>query len=126
MQRIKVDDEVVIIAGKDKGKQGRVLRVDREHDRVLVEGVNMAVRHKKSNPQNPSEGGRVTGEAMLHLSNVMPWSEKDGKGVRVRISDDEGKRERVSVPSGAPVGTAGARAAQAKKKAKKSDEDDAK
>lgn len=102
-QRIKRNDIVVVIAGKDKGKRGRVVSMSRDADRIIVEGVNMVTRHLRRNPQNPSEGGRVEREAPIHISNVMPYSEDDGKGVRVRAGEDNGKKVRVSVASGKPL-----------------------
>jgi len=68
--RIKKDDQVVVIAGKDKGTKGRVKQVLREVDRVLVEGVNMVKRHTKPTPKNP-QGGIIEREQPIHLSNVM-------------------------------------------------------
>lgn len=100
-QRIKTGDIVVVIAGKDKGKRGRVVSMSRDADRVVVEGVNKVIKHLKRNPQNPSAGGRVEREAALHISNVMPWSDKDGKGVRVRSGVEKGKKVRISAKSGA-------------------------
>ncbi|MCB9831887.1 MAG: 50S ribosomal protein L24 [Planctomycetes bacterium] len=99
-QRIKRGDIVVVIAGKDKGKRGRVVSVGRDAERIVVEGVNKVVRHLKRNPNNPSEGGRVEREAPIHISNVMPWSDKDQKGVRVRSGVDKGKKVRISAASG--------------------------
>lgn len=114
-RRIKKDDEVVVIAGKDKGKRGRVLAVQYEKDRAVVEGVNMKTRHLRRNPQNPAEGGRVENEASIHLSNLMPWSDSDNKGVRVGFEDNkEGKKHRVSRASGAPIGTETATSAKKK------------
>jgi len=116
--RIKRDDVVVITAGKDKGQQGRVLKVLVDEDRVLVEGINKVTHHKKANPQNPSEGGRVVREAPIHMSNVMPWSEKDKKGVRVRFQEENGKLARFSAASGAKI-TASAPAVTDEKASKK-------
>ncbi len=117
--RIKKDDIVIVIAGKDKGRQGRVLQVMPEADRVVVQGVNIQVRHLKQNPQDPSQGGRKEREAPIHISNVMPWSDKDGKGVRVRAGEAKGKKVRVSAASGARI-VAHAPAADAKPAKKKS------
>jgi large subunit ribosomal protein L24 len=68
--RIHKDDIVVVLAGKDKGKIGRVLKILRKNDRVLVEKVNMAVRHTKPNPQLQQPGGRIEKEMPIHVSNV--------------------------------------------------------
>ena len=67
--KIKRGDKVVIIAGKDKGKEGKVLLVDQKKDRAIVEGANMVKRHKKRNQQNPT-GGIIPTEAPLHISNI--------------------------------------------------------
>ena len=105
--RIKVGDHVVVIAGKDKGKQGRVLKLDRAKDRVMVEGCGIVTKHRRNNPQQPQNSGRVQTEGMIHMSNVMPWSDKDGKGVRVKtVVAKDGKRDRASVASGAGTSSA--------------------
>jgi large subunit ribosomal protein L24 len=118
-RRIRTDDLVVVIAGKDKGKQGRVLRVMHENNRAVVEGVNMQTKHLRNNPQNPAAGGRVQREAAIHISNLMPWSEEDGKGVRIGFEfDKDGKKLRVCRPSGKPLNTG----APAKPEAAKKDE----
>ena len=69
--RIHKDDVVMVIGGKDKGKVGRVLKILRKHDRVLVEKVNMAIRHMRPNPQLQQPGGRIEKEMPVHVSNVM-------------------------------------------------------
>jgi large subunit ribosomal protein L24 len=86
-QRVKKDDIVVVIAGRDKGRQGRVLRVISETERVVVEGINVMKRHMRPTPQSP-EGGIVEKEMPIHLSNVMPWDSKAEKPTRVRFKDD--------------------------------------
>ena len=97
--RIKKDDQVVIIAGKDKGQKGRVMRVIREMDRVLVEGINKVKRHTKPTPKNP-QGGIIEREQPIHLSNVMPLDTKDDKPTRVKMgTDKDGKKVRQSVRS---------------------------
>lgn len=97
--RIKKDDEVVVITGKDKGTRGRVVRVFHEEGRVVVEGVNVVTRHSKPTPKNPT-GGIVKREAPIALSNVMLWDEKAQKGSRVRAGQDGDKKVRVLVKSG--------------------------
>lgn len=100
--RIKKDDRVVVISGAHKGAQGKVLRVDREKDRVYVEGVNMIYRHLRRSQQNP-QGGRVQKEGPIHLSNVQPIDPSTGKGTRVRfpvVRGADGKvksKQRVAV-----------------------------
>lgn len=78
---IKTGDLVEVIAGRDKSKTGRVIRVDRERQRVYVDGVNQVVRNQK--PSMMSEGGRVTKTASIHVSNVRLYSEEDSRGYRV-------------------------------------------
>jgi large subunit ribosomal protein L24 len=98
--RIKKDDLVVVIAGKDKGSKGRVLRVLSEVDRVLVEGVNKIKRHTKPTPKAP-QGGIIEREAPVHASNVMLWDEKANAPSRVKAgTDKDGKKIRVLVKSG--------------------------
>ncbi len=81
MRKIKRGDEVVVITGKDRGKRGKVLRV--VGDRVIVEGVNIVKKHQKPNPVLGIEGGIVEREAPIHISNVMLFNPKTGRGDRV-------------------------------------------
>ncbi len=98
--RIKKGDLVVVIAGGDKGAQGRILRV-MDDDRVIVEGVNRVKRHTRPTPKN-QQGGRIEKEAPIHISNVMPLDTKSNKPTRVRIGKDkDGHKVRVAVKSGA-------------------------
>ncbi|HPF14235.1 MAG: 50S ribosomal protein L24 [Planctomycetes bacterium] len=83
---VKRGDQVIIIAGNDKGRTGQVTQVDVERGRVVVEGINMRVRHKKPTQQNP-QGERVELEASLHASNVMLLDAKTGKGTRKRPTE---------------------------------------
>lgn len=101
--RIKANDQVMVITGKYKGKVGKVLHVDRDKNRVVVEGVNIQTRHKKARgPQNP--GGLVKSEGSIHISNVMLYDEKNKKPSRVGIKTlDNGKRVRVLKSSGAQL-----------------------
>ena len=98
--KIRKGDTVMVIAGDDKGKTGRVLSVDETKRRVIVERVNFVKRHTKARSQT-QQGGILEKEAPIHLSNVMLYDPKAGKGVRVgvRFSKD-GKRERVSRATG--------------------------
>ena len=82
--RIRKDDMVIVIAGDHKGARGKVLRILREKDRVVVEGVNMVYRHVRKSQRNP-QGGRIQKEAPLHLSNVMPIDPKTDRPARVRF-----------------------------------------
>ena len=80
--RIRKDDTVIVIAGKDKGRTGKVIKVMPKEDRVVVEGVNMAKRHTKPDIAHP-QGGVIAREASLHLSNVALRDPKTGKPTRV-------------------------------------------
>ena len=100
--KIKKGDNVEVKSGKDAGKKGRVLRVDRDRDRGVVEGVNMIKRHTRPNPQKKIQGGIVEREAAIHVSNVMVVSPDSGRPTRVgyKILDD-GRKVRVSKVDGA-------------------------
>ena len=94
MRRIKKGDEVIVIAGKDKGKRGNVLRV-LENDRLIVENVNIIKRHTRANPQAGVSGGILEKEASIHASNVMLFNAQAGKGDRVGIRTlDDGRKVR--------------------------------
>jgi large subunit ribosomal protein L24 len=99
--RIRTDDEVVVISGKDRGKRGKVLRVDPKSDRVFVEGLNMVKRHQRPSQTTGQGGGVIEKEAPIHVSNVMLIDPKDGKPTRVAIEISDGKRLRVARRSGA-------------------------
>ncbi len=100
MNKIRKGDEVVVIAGKDKGRRGTVLQVFKDA-RVLVEGVNVAKKHQKGNPNAGVPGGIVEREMPLDISNVQVFNPKSKKGDRVsfRVTDD-GSKERVFRSSG--------------------------
>tara|TARA_R110000782_G_scaffold202101_2_gene290729 strand:+ start:2677 stop:2997 length:321 start_codon:yes stop_codon:yes gene_type:complete len=83
MARIKKGDEVVVIAGKDKGKRGVVLSVVNELDKIFVENVNMIKKHTKGNPMQGTPGGIVEKEAAIHISNVAVWNPVTNKGDRI-------------------------------------------
>ena len=91
MAKLKRDDEVVVIAGKDKGKRGTVRRV-LDSDRVIVSGVNMMKKHTKPNPQAGVTGGIVEQEAPIQASNLAVYNSKSGKGERVGYRVEEGKK----------------------------------
>lgn len=88
MLKIKRDDEVIVLAGKDKGKQGKVVKV--LDDKLLVSGINMVKRHTKPNPQAGVAGGIVEKEAPIHVSNVAIYNSNTQKADRVgfRVNDD--------------------------------------
>jgi len=102
MMKIRKGDNVEVKSGKDAGKRGRVLRVDRDRDRVVVEGVNMIKRHTRPNPQKKIQGGIVEREAAIHVSNVMVVSPDSDRPTRVgyKVLDD-GRKVRVSKVDGA-------------------------
>ena len=83
MRRIRRDDEVIVIAGKDKGRRGKIMRVVEEGERVIVAGVNMIKRHTKPNPARNVAGGIIEREAAIHVSNVMLFNPATQKGDRV-------------------------------------------
>ncbi len=103
--RIKTDDEVLVISGKDRGKKGKVLRVDPKKNKVFVEGLNIVKRHQRpqqaAGPQRPEQaGGVIEKEGPIHMSNVMLLDPKDGKPTRVGVEVQDGKRFRVARRSG--------------------------
>src|SRR5262245_9163278 len=97
--KIKKGDLVEVIAGKDKGKQGKVLELLVDKMRVRVEGVNRVKRHTKASQKNP-QGGIIEKEAPVHYSNVLLVDSKTGKGGRVKIVLKGDKRSRVFKKSG--------------------------
>jgi large subunit ribosomal protein L24 len=102
--RIRKDDQVVVITGKDKGKTGRVLRVDPADDRVYVEGLNIVKRHQRPTPGRPdSVAGVIEREGGIHISNVALLDPKDKKPTRVGIEIHEGRRFRVARRSGTRI-----------------------
>ncbi len=104
--RIRRGDTVVVISGDDQGKTGKVMRVLREDDRVLVEGVNLVKRHTRPTPRNPS-GGIIEREQPIAACKVMPVDPKTGKGTRVRFKSVENDRKvRVAAKSGDELPTA--------------------
>jgi large subunit ribosomal protein L24 len=100
--KIKKGDKVVVTTGRDKGKQGEVLRVLRAEERVLVQGVNMVKRHTA--PSQLSPGGIVEKEASLHISNVAHIDPKSNKPTRVGYKiDKDGRKTRVAKRSGESI-----------------------
>ncbi len=96
MLHIKKEDEVVVLAGKDRGKKGRVLRISAGGKRAVVENINMLKRHTRPNPQKNIQGGLVERESPIQLSNLMVICKECGKPTRVsyaRLSDGEKVRE---------------------------------
>ena len=106
--KIRQDDTVRIITGKDKGKTGRVLRVDPRKDKVYVEGANIVKRHMRPRTLRDTQraqelGGIVEMEGPIHLSNVMLVDPSSGEPTRVGIKRDGGKRVRVAKRSGKEI-----------------------
>ena len=97
---LKKGDNVMVIAGNNKGQSGRILMVDREKKRAIVEGVNLMSKHTKPNADNP-KGGVIKQEAAVHISNLM-LIDKSGKPTKVGKKKDEktGKTNRISKKSG--------------------------
>ncbi|MBL8542994.1 MAG: 50S ribosomal protein L24 [Hyphomonadaceae bacterium] len=101
--RIRKDDTVIVIAGKDKGRSGRVLKVLPKEERVVVEGLNLVKRHTAPNMANP-EGGVIAKEVSLHISNVALRDPKTGKATRVGFKvNDKGQKVRVAKGSGVEI-----------------------
>ena len=94
MQKIKRDDDVIVIAGKDKGKRGKVLKVG-DDARLLVSGVNIINRHTKPNPMAGAQGGIVEKEAPIHVSNVAIFNPETNKADRVGFKVEDGKKVRI-------------------------------
>jgi len=106
--RIKSGDEVIVVGGKDRGKRGKVLRVEPRKNRLYVEGLNMIKRHQKprqvAGAQRAEQvGGVIEREGPIHLSNVMLADPRDGKPTRLGIEIDDGKRYRVARRSGTRI-----------------------
>lgn len=105
MAKLRKGDTVIVIAGKDKGKQGTVLAV--KGDRIKVEGINIVTKHQKPNQLTGQEGGVIKQEAFLHISNVAIYNAQTQKADRItyKISED-GTKQRVYRSNGEVVATA--------------------
>jgi len=100
--KIKKGDMVEVIAGKDRGRRGKVLRVDPGRNRAVVEGVNFIKRHTRPNPSKNIQGGIVEREAPIHVSNLMVVSPESGRPTRVGYSIlEDGRKVRVAKVDGA-------------------------
>jgi large subunit ribosomal protein L24 len=97
--KIKKGDKVVVLSGKDKGKTGEVTQSLPKEQKVVVSGVNVAVRHRKASQTNP-QGGLERKEAPMHVSKVAIADPKDGKPTRVRFEERDGKKVRIAAKSG--------------------------
>jgi len=96
---VKTGDKVMVITGKDKGKTGVILASFPKKNRVLVEGVNIVKKHSKPSQMNP-QGGIISQEAPIHVSNVMPIDPKSGEPTRVGIKVENGNKVRYAKKSG--------------------------
>ena len=106
--RIKTGDQVIVVGGKDRGKKGKVLRVDPAKNRLYVEGLNIIKRHQKpqqvAGAQRAEQvGGVIEKEGPIHVSNVMLADPKDGKPTRIGVEIEDGKRYRVAKRSGTRI-----------------------
>ena len=118
MERIRKDDMVEIIAGNDRGKRGRVLRMVRDKGRVVVQGINLRWKHMRKSQQSP-QGGRMRREVPIQLSNVMLFDEGAQVRSRIGFKMEDGKKVRVLRKTGAVVGSAAPPEKKTKKKAAK-------
>lgn len=104
MQRIKKGDDVVVIAGRDKGLRGSVQKVVADGGRVIVEGANLVKRHTKPNPSRNVAGGIVEKEAAMHISNVALFNAETGKADRVGVKVlEDGRKVRIFRSTGEMV-----------------------
>jgi large subunit ribosomal protein L24 len=106
--KIRRDDEVVVISGKDRGKTGKVLRVDRAKHKVYVEGLNIIKRHQRPTQVQGAQraeqvGGVIEKEGPIHVSNVALRDPRDKKPTRVKTIEEHGKRLRASVRTGVKI-----------------------
>jgi len=99
MQKLKINDEVLVLAGKDKNKKGTVKSINFKKNTVVVNGMNIVKKALKPTQENPS-GGFSELEKGLHISNLAVVSPKTGKATRVRIEEKDGKKVRVAVSCG--------------------------
>ena len=103
--KLRKDDDVIVVSGKDKGKTGKIIRVDRDRDRVYVEGINIVKRHTRPNPARPNaQVGVIEREGPVHVSNVALLDPKENKPTRVGTRrTEDGKRMRVTKRSGTEI-----------------------
>ena len=104
MAKIKANDKVMVIAGKDKGKSGTVLRVLGRKNRVVVEGVNIVKKHQKANPQKGEQGGIVEKEKSIHCSNVAILKQDTNSADKVKFKvTEDGHKIRVYASTGEQI-----------------------
>ena len=100
---IKKGDTVIVLAGEDRGKQGRVLSVQADKQRAIVEGLNMVTKHTKPSAKHP-QGGRIQMEAPIHISNLSLVDPKSGNATRIAIKvKEDGKKVRIAKKSGEEI-----------------------
>ena len=103
-RRIRKGDDVVVLAGRNRGQRGSVLSVDASGDRVVVEGINVVKRHTKPNPQKGTSGGIVEKEMPMHISNVALFNPVTGRGDRIGTKRmEDGRKVRVFKSTGEVV-----------------------
>jgi large subunit ribosomal protein L24 len=103
-QGIRKGDDVVVLAGRNRGQRGSVLSVDASRDRVVVEGINVVKRHTKPNPQKGTSGGIVEKEMPMHISNVALFNPVTGRGDRIGAKRlEDGRKVRVFKSTGEVV-----------------------
>ena len=99
--RIRKDDDVIVIGGKDRGKRGRVIRTNPKKGFVFVEGLNIVKRHQRPTAGRPNAPvGVIEKEGPIHVSNVMVLDPEDNKPTRIKIERDNGKRKRLASRTG--------------------------
>ena len=98
--KIRRDDQVLVISGKDRGKTGRVIEVDPKKERVFVEGLNIVKRHQRPRPGSTDPGGVIEKPGPIHISNVMLLDPTDNKPTKVGVVREDGKRFRVARRTG--------------------------
>jgi len=101
-RKIKTNDDVIVLAGKDKGKRGKVIKVLQD-GRLLVSGIQIVKKHQKPNPQMGVQGGIIEKEAPIDVSNVALFNSESGKADRVGFKVEDGKKIRVFKSTGNPV-----------------------
>tara|TARA_E500000318_G_scaffold103223_1_gene108090 strand:+ start:139 stop:495 length:357 start_codon:yes stop_codon:yes gene_type:complete len=99
-RHVRTGDTVIVTAGDHKGQSGEIMRVDTKRDRVFVKGINLRTKHMKPTRVNP-QGGVITKEGPIHISNVSPVA--DGKPTRVRFDVKDGAKTRVAARTGKPL-----------------------
>ncbi len=100
--KLKVNDNVVVVSGADRGKRGKILKIDANSSRVIVEGINKKTKYLRATQENP-QGGMVNIEFPIHISNVMLFCEKSKKPTRVGIEITDKSKNRISKKSGKSI-----------------------